>query len=298
MTQPTNDSIIKLIKKVMKDGEISFIDFIINNQDKIKELDNQRLNKPLHSYGPRYYNNEIKNSNKSIIHDVKKNTLFHFFNINSWSELVDVVILNNKMRQIFKPCEYPSFDIFKIIVQSFKNIYNENVSQTMLHFLTSAPDNYLIYILAQWIKESKVPYFHYYNILSGKEAKLFENLMNEDSEDYIKSLEDIQFSKLECNESWAITHYPIYYNKSKIYTLFSSYDGMGWYKVLSISFLEKNKNHPFVFCLDGGSSGIDRQNNYDYFQNNQPSRNKMLTYDEMIEHIKNNSADNVIFKLE
>ncbi len=298
MSQISNDPIIQLLKKVVKDGEIAFIDFIVNNQEKIKELDNKKNSNPLYSFGAKYYSNDIKNNNKSIIHDIKKNTLFHFFRINSWKELVDVILLNNKMRQMLNPIEYPNFDLFKIVVQSFKNIYNDQTSQTMLHFLSAVPNNYLIYILSQWIKNSKTPYFHYYNILPSEHAELFKNLIEEDSKDYVKTLEKIKFSNLTCDESWSITSYPVYYNKSKIYTLFTSYDGMGWYKVLSISLLEKNKNHPFVFCLDGGSSGIDRKNNYDFFQNNQPSRNKMLKYDEMIDHIKNNTTHKVIFQLD
>jgi hypothetical protein len=295
-----HNNLINLLKNVMSEGEINFIDFILNNTEQIKKLDNisfKHRNKNTNYSNSYYY--EQKTNPKNVIAELKKNTLFHFFRINSWSELINVVTLNNNMRGLINSGEIPSYTIFKIVVNSFKKIFGEYVCCNMLHFLTATSDNYLIYILTQWLKQTKTSHIGYYAILPEDKVELFKNLNDDDiPNSYIKAIESIKFSKINNDETWNITSHPIYYENSKLYVICTSYDGMGWYKTLSISMKKRNKNCPFVFCLDGGSSGIDRKNNLDFFQNNQPPRNKLLSFTDMEQHIKNNTFGSVIFQLE
>jgi len=262
-TNDDQNNIIKLLKNIMDDNELYFIEFILNNKEQIKALDNYHNSKP--SNTKNYYNYDFKKTQKTIIDDLKNDTLFHFFKINSWSELVDIIELNHNMRTLINSGEKPSYIIFKIVVNSFKKIFNEYVSCAMLHFLTSTSDNYLIYILCQWLKQSKTHYLHYYHILPDEKIKLFKQLIDESSDDYMEAIKSINFSTLQNTDSWIITSHPIYYDNSKMYVISTSYDGMGWYKTLAISLNNRNNNNPFVFCMDGGSSGIDRKNNLDFF---------------------------------
>ena len=316
------DNLINLLKNVMSTGELNFIEFILNNTEQIKLLDNiNNLHKHKQTnkeYNMLYYDSEQKKNPKNIINEIKKDTLLHFFRINSWSELINVVKMNNDMRKLINSGETPSYNIFKIVVNSFKKIFGEYLSCNMLHFLTATSDNYLIYILDQWLKQTKSSHLVYYNILPEDKVELFRNLNNDDEQDsYIKAIESINFSSVNNNDSnsndnnenpdnnsgrnnefWNITSHPIYYEKSKLYVICTSYDGMGWYNTLAISMKKRNKNSPFVFCLDGGSSGIDRKNNQEFFQNNDPPKNKLLSFDEMTHHIQNNSFGSVSFRLE
>jgi hypothetical protein len=297
------NNFINLLKNIMKEGEIHFIDFIINNTEKIKKLDshhktNNSSSSSNYNSNSNYYDSEQKKNPKNIIAELKKDTLFYFFRINSWTELVNVMTLNHKMRTLINSGEIPSYTIFKIIVNSFKKIFGEYVSCNMLHFLTATSDNYLIYILNQWLKQTKTSHLCYYNILPTDKVELFKNLNDDDiPNSYSKAIECIKFSTIDGNETWNITSHPIYYENSKLYVICTSYDGMGWYHTLAISMKKRNKNSPFVFCLDGGSSGIDRKNNIDFFQNNQPLKRNLLSFDEMRYHIKNSTFKSVIFQL-
>ena len=75
------------------------------------------------------------------------------------------------------------------------------------------------------------------------------------------------------------------------------YQDMGWYNVLSVSLIEENKDRPFFFRLDGGSSGIEQEQNSKFFKTIQPNNKIMFTLEEALDIMKNNKIDKVLHKL-
>jgi hypothetical protein len=272
--------LLKMLKHASLEGHLHFISFIINNSEKIKFLDNFKI----YDY-----------SMKSILNK----TLLQVFNIKNWTSLVETAIINDNIYNLFiknEKQEVPSYEIMIATYDIFSIVYNEPLQDTILHVLSSTSDNYMLYCMTQWLKESKKDKMDLKISLNQTNLKMFNDLMNSEKNDNQYQLfAQINFQKFKNNENWSITNYPIYYKEMKTYAIGICYDGMGWYNVLSISLLPKNTEKQFFFSLDGGSSGIDHEMNDKFFRTKQPPFNKMFNLEKIIEHLTKNTFKHYLF---
>ena len=108
--------------------DLKFISFIEENSINIKALDDISN-----------YSSETKYL--YLIDDIKKKTIFDYFHNNTWTELVENVQLNFYIRKQFKNnftnIYIPSKKLMKLIIYSFKNIFETDMSEIILQFLST-----------------------------------------------------------------------------------------------------------------------------------------------------------------
>ena len=117
-------------------GDLKFISFIEENSANIKALDN--------------ISNHSSES-KYLINDIKKKTIFDYFYTDTWTELVKNVQLNLYLRKQLKINfdNIPSKKLIKLIIYSFKNIFETDMSEIILQFLSTTSNNYLLYCISR-----------------------------------------------------------------------------------------------------------------------------------------------------
>ncbi len=244
---------------------------------------------------------QIKNINIPFDNKIINNTLLSLFNITSYDDLVSTVVYNNLIRTLIKVNYYPSYTILKNTIKIFENIFKIKLHPIILHFLSNTSDNYLLFCVSQWIKQKQIDLDEYFQKTDIGTIKILSNNdsidNNESIELYLIYFNAIRFPDFNCNQKWSLCHFPYYYEKSNIFSLGFMYQEMGWYYVLSVSLLEENKDTPFFFRLDGGSSGNDKEANSKFFKTIQPSNKIMFTLDEALDIMKNNKIDKVLHKL-
>ena len=267
-------------------GDLKFISFIEENSINIKAFDDMSNCN---------YSSETKYL--YLIDDIKKKTIFDYFHNNTWTELVENVQLNFYIRKQFKNnfTNIPSKKLIKLVMYSFKNIFETNISKIILQFLSTTSNNYLLYCISKWLEQEKINPDFILHYLDEEEQSLLKSFYNKenDIEMYLMNYNKVKFPlflKNETkNENFMISNEPIYYKGSKIYSLASLYDGIGSYVILSVSLSEDNQLKPFFFRLDGGSNGYDRELNENYFKHFIPPKNKMLSLSEVFQIIQNNT---------
>ena len=281
MEQYFNSFTIYFIKKLNEYsslGDLKFISFIEENSVNIKALDN--------------ISNHSSES-KYLINDIKKKTIFDYFYIDNWHELVVNIQLNSYIRKQFKSnfIDIPSKKLMKLIIYSFKNIFETDMSEIILQFLSTTSNNYLLYCISKWLEQEKINPDFILHYLNEEERLLLKSFYNKENniEMYLMNYNKVKFLLFLKNENFMISNEPTYYKGSKIYSLASLYDGMGYYITLSVSLSEDNKSKPFFFRLDGGSNGYDRELNEKYFKHFIPPKNKMLGLSEIFQIIQNNT---------
>lgn len=249
----------------------NYIHYIINNKEDIKDIKST-------------FNNDIVNNN-----------VLSVFNITSYSELVTTVVYNHLIRTHLNVNYYPSYKIFENTVKAFEKIFNVKLHPILLHFLSNTSDNYLLFCVSQWSKQKNINLQELFQENETNIINIFSN--NQEIDLYLTYFNEISFPEFNCNQNWTICHFPYYYEKSKIFSLGFMYQDMGWYNVLSVSLIEKNKDRPLFFRLDGGSSGIEQEQNSKFFKTIQPNNKIMFTLEEALDIMKNNKIDKVLHKL-
>lgn len=271
---------IKKLNEYASLDDLKFISFIDENSINIKALDD-------------ISNYSSENKYLYLIDDIKKKTIFDYFHNNTWTELVENVQLNFYIRKQFKNnfTNIPSKKLMKLIIYSFKNIFETNISEIILQFLSTTSNNYLLYCISKWLEQEKINPDFILSYLDEDEAILLNSFYNKenDIEIYLMNYNKVKFPLFLKNENFMISNEPTYYKGSKIYSLASLYDGMGYYITLSVSLSKDNKSKPFFFRLDGGSNGYDREFNENYFKHFIPPKNKMLSLLEVFQIIQNNT---------
>ena len=248
-----------------------YISYIINNKEQIKDIDTP-------------FDNKIIN-----------NTILSLFNITSYDELVSTVIYNNLIRTSISVNYYPSYKILNNTIKTFENIFNVKLHTILLHLLSNTSDNYLLFCVSQWSKQKNINLDEFFEKNDIETIKILSN--NESINLYLTYFNAISFPEFNCNQKWSLCHFPYYYEKSKIFSLGFMYQDMGWYYVLSVSLLDENKEKPFFFRLDGGSSGNDQEANSKFFKTHQPDKKIMFTFEETLDIMENNKIDKVLHKL-
>mgnify|MGYP001021089761 CR=1 FL=1 len=154
-------ALLKMLKHASLEGHLHFISFIINNSEKIKFLDNFKI----YDY-----------SMKSILNK----TLLQVFNIKNWTSLVETAIINDNIYNLFiknEKQEVPSYEIMIATYDIFSIVYNEPLQDMILHVLSSTSDNYMLYCMTQWLKESKKDKMDLKISLNQTNLKMFNDLM-------------------------------------------------------------------------------------------------------------------------
>ena len=128
-------------------GDLKFISFIEENSINIKAFDDMSNCN---------YSSETKYL--YLIDDIKKKTIFDYFHNNTWTELVENVQLNFYIRKQFKNnfTNIPSKKLIKLVMYSFKNIFETNISKIILQFLSTTSNNYLLYCISKWLEQEKI----------------------------------------------------------------------------------------------------------------------------------------------
>jgi hypothetical protein len=262
--------LLKMLKHASVKEHLNFVSFIINNSEKIKFLDNFKI----YDY-----------SLKSIINK----TLLQAFEIKNWTSLVDTAIMNDTIYNIFlkKDETLPSHEVLIATCEVFSLVYNESLNNTILHFLSTTNDNYLLYCMTEWIKTTNNHMMDLAININQTNLKIFNKFM--------QSNENLRIEQtFKYNDRWNLM-IPVYYKETKTIAIGICYDGMGWYNTLSISFLPQNKNKPYFFTMNGGSSAIDYEFNDKFFRTKQPPYNKLFNINTVLEHINNNTFTDHLF---
>ncbi len=262
--------LLKMIKHASLKDHLHFVSFIINNSEKIKFLDNFKI----YDY-----------SLKSIINK----TLLQVFEIKNWTSLVETAIMNDLIYNIFnkKDENIPSHEVLMATCEVFNLVYNEKLNNTILHFLSTTNDTYLLYCMTEWLKLTNNHMMDLAININETNLKIFNQMMQQETAPIVKQ-------PFKHNDRWNIM-IPIYYKETNTITIGICYDGMGWYNTLSISLLPQNKNKPFFFTMSGGSSAIDYEFNDKFFRTKQPPYNKLFNFNMMMEHVINNTFSDHLF---
>ena len=273
-------SLIKKLNECSSLGYIKYICYVDENRFDILSLD------------------ELENNideNKYFINVVKKKTIFHHFHCNTWRDLVNNVHLNFHIRKQLKTHNIPSNKMMKLIVHFFKYIFENDISETLLHVLSTTSNNYLLYCLSKWFQQTGKPNTPLLAFLNYDQYVMFNSFCDKEKiENYIYNYNQIEFPSFIKNESLILSNEPTYYKESKIYSLASTYHGMGYYITLSISVSYGNVEKPFFFRLDGGSNGYEREENEKFFKHFVPPKDKMLNLPQVLEIIENNTFEQLM----
>jgi hypothetical protein len=262
--------LLKVLKHASLKDHLHFVSFIINNSEKLKFLDNFTI----YDY-----------SLKSILNK----TLLQVFEIKNWTSLVETAIMNDKIYNIFikKDEIIPSHEVLIATCEVFTLVYHEPLNNTILHFLSTTNDNYLLYCMTEWLKLTNNHMMDLAININQTNLEIFNKFMQPNEHLLIEQT-------FKHNSMWRITS-PIYYKETKTIAIGICYDGMGWYNTLSISFLPQNKNKPYFFTMNGGSSMIDYEFNDKFFRTKQPPNNKLFDINMVLEHITNNTFKDHLF---
>ena len=280
--------IISSLKHQTLCGHQNFIDFIIKNYQNIKDLDN-------------YYQSDFY-LKKTIIHELKRNTLLNAFRIQSWEDLVNQACINRYVYEIFERNEShqdPSPVVLLDACRLFKYLYDDYINPLVIHFLSATSDYYILYCMASWISYNKDKNINDHSFyLQKSDMEILLSLMNKNEKEttrYLENLSKVQFLKFKINNKWNLSEYPIYYKETKNYTLCTSYDGMGWYNVLAITSLQENTDYPFFFTLDGGSNHFDRIANEKFLRSKTPPKNQLFKLEKILQLLSDNSFTKYLF---
>ena len=291
MSQPKSNSfshIISSLKYQTLNGHQNFIDYIIQNYQTIKDLDN--------------YHKLDFYSKKTIIHELKHNTLLNSIRIKTWSDLMKEACINKYIYDIFEHDAnkiLPKPIVLLDACRLFKYLYDDYINPLVIHFLSATSDYYILYCMANWISYNPTKSINDYSFyLEKSDMQILTTLMNKDhsNQTYLDVLNNVQFLKFKINNKWSLCEHPIYYKETKMYTLGTMYDGMGWYNVLGISSHPDHKETPFFFLLDGGSNPFDRNDNEKFFRSNQPSKNQFFKLETSLQLIADGSFVQFLFK--
>ena len=278
-----NSFTLCLIKKLVEygsSGYLNFISFVDENKFNIMCLDETDNN---------------VDENKYFINIIKRKTIFNSFHYNTWRELVEKVQLNFHIRNQLKTYDIPSNKMMKIISHCFKYIFENDISEMLLQFLSTTSNNYLLYCLSKWFQQTQKDSSVILQYLNQYEFTMFNSFCNKENiENYMNNYNKIKFPSFIKNESLILCNEPTYYKESKIYSLASIYHGMGYYIILSISLSYGNFEKPFFFRLDGGSNGYEREANENFFKHFVPPKDKMLNLYQVLEIIENKTYEQLM----
>lgn len=271
---------IKKLNEYSSSGYLNFISYVDENRLNIISLDESANN---------------VDENKYFINLIKKKTIFYSFHCNTWRELVEKVQLNFHIRNQLKTYNIPSNKMMKIISHCFKYIFENNISEMLLQFLSTTSNNYLLYCLSKWFQQTQKDSSVILQFLNQNEFTMFNSFCNKENiENYMLNYNEIEFPIFIKNESLILCNEPTYYKESKIYSLASIYHGMGYYVILSLSLSYGNIEKPFFFRLDGGSNGYERESNENFFKHFIPPKHKMLNLYEVLEIIENKTYEQLM----
>ncbi len=281
--------IIKIVKNLKQASleHYTFISYVIFNAEIIKKFDGN-----------------TKSNHETYIDIIKAPTLFNIFPIKNWNELVNVVSDNILIRDTFNLTDIPTSRMIDIICKAFNLTFNykEFLPTSLLQFISIANQDYLLFIFSRWIVDSNKTQILKNLNLEHEELNKIDtiikiitdvNYSNDIHSSLIKN--NIQLISFKNYPNWIINPYSQFILESNIYSFAISYHGLGWYIVLSISLLPKNKDKPYFLRLDGGSSEIDRESNLEFFKYNQPPKDKMFNFQDIIKIIENNTIDRHLF---
>jgi len=284
--------IISSLKHQTLIGHQNFIDLIIKKYQNIKDLDN-------------YYQSDFY-LKKTIIHELKRNTLLNAFRIQSWEDLIIQACINRYVYDLFERTELlhsssssPTPVVLLDACRLFKYLYDDYINPLVIHFLSATSDYYILYCMANWISYNPDKTITDYSFnMQKSDMQILMQLINKDhnTSTYLEILNKVQFLKLKNNNKWVLNEHPIYYKETKIYTMLTTYDGMGWYHIFAISSSPDHKETPFFFALDGGSNHFDRIANEKFFRSNRPSKSQLFKLEKSIELISDGSFSQYLFK--
>ena len=164
---------IKKLNEYSSLGDFNFISFIEENSVNIKALDNI---------------SNHSNETKYLINDIKKKTIFDYFHTNNWHELVLNIQLNSYIRKQFRSnfIDIPSKKLLKLIIYSFKNIFETNISEIILQFLSTTSNNYLLYCISKWLEQEKINPDFILHYLDEEEQYYIDNCSDHRATQYTK----------------------------------------------------------------------------------------------------------------
>ncbi len=135
--------IIKTIKglKQSSNDHFSFVSNIIINSEMIKKFDSSGS----------------KSNPETHINIIKNPTVFDKFSIMTWTQLVNTVSDNIIIRDYFNFTDVPTNRMINIICNTFKLAFNykfEFLSTSLLQFISIANQDYLLFLISRWIKDT------------------------------------------------------------------------------------------------------------------------------------------------
>jgi hypothetical protein len=278
--------IIQQLKDASLESYDSFIEKIINEQENIKHISNVLT----------------RNDSKHMINMIKSQTIFASFYINSWNDFINKVNLNKMVRDSINSSVMPSNKKLDLLVDTFDYCFNISLPSSVLHFLSTSTDNYIIFLLSKFIKQSNKSLYSISRKLhfSNEETRIV-NVLNKklktvtDNQNFNIEYDKIIFAPFKNAEGWKLTQNTYFYKDTKIFSIAECYDGMGYYIILSASLHQVNKYKPYFFRLEGGSDYTEVDNNKCFYETNNPPNHKMFTLKQALDFIENNNYRNKIF---
>jgi hypothetical protein len=275
--------IIQQLKEASCNSHESFVDRIIDNQENLKKIKNTE-------------------NTKQIIKMLKSQTIFESFQINTWNDLINKVKLNQIVRMNVNSVILPSNRKMNLLIECFNYCFNTYLTSSALHFFTTCSDHYIMYCISQFIIQSKKSIYaisRKYK-LNETEIQTIKSLIS-----YMRTLtnnkdNDKEYNKIvfpsfnKCNE-WQLTDKLYFYKNTNIFSVAQSYDGMGYYIVLSVSLDPKNKYKPYFFRLEGGSSYIDCEKNKAFYESHKPPKSKLFNLKEILDMMENKTFGKHLF---
>ena len=283
---------VKALKKASND-HYSFVSNIIINSEMIKKFDLPGT----------------KSNPETYINIIKTPTVFDKFSLTTWNQLVNTISDNIVIRDYFNFTDIPTSRMMNIVCSTFKLAFNYNSESfpiSLLQIISISNQDYLLFIISRWITDKNKNTILDTLELDTNELNKINTIINiiddnnrNNNNDIHTELkkQNIQLITFKNNSNWIINTFSQFIEETNIYSFAISYHGMGWYIVLSISLLPKNKDKPYFFRLDGGSSEIDREQNHTFFKNNQPNKKLMFNFQEIIKIIDNNNVEQYLFSL-
>ena len=279
--------IIQQLKESSFLSHDSFVEKVINEQETINKLSEHIT----------------RNDSKYMINMIKSQTVFASFYINSWNDFVNKVKLNKIVRDSINSSVMPSNSKLSMLVDTFNYCFKTTIPSSVLHFVTTGTDNYIMFLISQFIKQSNKSLYPISRKLkfSEDETRII-NILNKknktsikDNENFDSEYDKIVFSPFKTTEEWKLTRNPYFYKDTQIISIADFYDGMGYYIILSASLAPQNKYKPYFFRIEGGSDYTEVERNKQFYETHQPPKHKLYNLKQVLEFIENNTFKYKIF---
>ncbi len=278
--------IIQQIKDSSMESYDSFVEKIINEQENIKK----------------FSDNLTRYDSQQLINLIKSQTIFASFYINSWNDFVNKVKLNKMVRNTINSSLMPSNRKLNLLIETFNYCFKTSLTSSVLHFFTTSTDHYIMFLVSQFIKQSKKSLYSISRKLHFHENETrIVNILNknmktlDDNQNFDIEYEKIIFPSFKNSEGWHLTKNPYFYKDTNIISIAEMYDGMGYFITLSASLSPENKYNPYLFKLEGGSDYTEVERNKKFYETHKPPQHKMYNLKQVIDFIENNTYRNKIF---